>query len=139
MQTWKFDTKVLPATADDEAPDGSRVRKLLQLDDGGLAHFELAPRQTSTAISHGSVEEIWYFLSGSGEMWRKSGAAEETVDVRQGVSLTIPRETCFQFRSLGEEPLAAIAVTIPPWPGPEEATIVEGPWTPTVGNDADRF
>ena len=49
-----------------------------------------------------------------------------------GVSLTIPVGTRFQFRSFGPEPLAAVAVTMPPWPGEGEAMIVTGPWEPTV-------
>ena len=38
--------------------------------------------------------------------------------------LTIPLGTHFQFRSLGPGPLAAVAVTMPPWPGPDEAVPV---------------
>ncbi len=30
------------------------------------------------------------------------------------------------------EPLAAIGVTMPPWPGDGEASAVEGRWAPTV-------
>ena len=29
-------------------------------------------------------------------------------------------------------PLQVVAVTIPPWPGEEEAEPVSGPWTPTA-------
>jgi len=36
----------------------------------------------------------------------------------------------FQFRSLGAEPLAAVAVTLPPWPGEGEAYEVRGKWEP---------
>ena len=61
-----------------------------------------------------------------------AGDDEETVCVRAGVCFTIPLGTLFQFRALGEEALAAVAVTIPPWPGEEEAVIVPGPWQPTV-------
>ena len=35
-----------------------------------------------------------------------------------------------QFRNTGEEdPLEAVAVTMPPWPGADEAESVPGPWT----------
>ena len=44
----------------------------------------------------------------------------------------IPLGTTFQFRALGDEPLCAIGATMPPWPGPGEAVLAEGPWTPTV-------
>jgi hypothetical protein len=33
----------------------------------------------------------------------------------------------------GAEPLAAVAVTMPPWPGENEAYFVEGKWRATVG------
>jgi aspartate racemase len=127
-----FQTKPLPANRDVIAPDGSDVRVLLGVRGGGLAHFELAAGQTSIAVRHRSVEEVWYFLSGKGEMWRKSGDDEEVVAVSPAVCITIPLGTSFQFRAGGEEPLTAIGATIPPWPGAGEALIVRGAWEPTV-------
>ena len=123
-----FDTRRLPAEPDTIAPDGSAVRVLLGLAAGGMAHFELAAGQTSRAIAHRSVEEIWYVVQGRGEMWRKVGEREEIVVVDPGICLTIPVGTQFQFRAIGVEPLAAVAVTMPPWPGADEAYFVEGPW-----------
>jgi len=128
----KFETKRLPVNRDAIAPDGSDVRILLGLRGGGMAHFELSPDQTSTAVTHKTVEEIWFFLSGRGEMWRRTGDYEEVVPVEEGVCLTIPLGTHFQFRSFGDEPLAAIGVTMPPWPGEGEAMLVEGKWKPTL-------
>ncbi len=127
-----FATKRLPAARDVVALDGSDVRVLLSLRGGSMAHFALAPGQTSRAVTHRTVEEIWFFLSGRGEMWRKQGEREEIVPVEPGVCLTIPLGTHFQFRSFGDEPLTAVAVTMPPWPGEGEAVIVEGPWRPTL-------
>jgi mannose-6-phosphate isomerase-like protein (cupin superfamily) len=127
-----FDTKRLPVVRDAVAPDGSNVRILLGLKGGGLAHFELGPGETSIAVSHRTVEEIWFVLSGRGEMWRKQGDHEQVVPIDSGVSLTIPLGTQFQVRSLGDEPLAAIGVTMPPWPGENEAFEVHGAWTPTA-------
>ncbi len=97
---------------------------------GGLAHFELAPGATSTAVAHRTVEEIWYFIDGRGEMWRKLDDKEEVVSVEAGVCITIPVGTQFQFRSFGYYPLAAIGVTMPPWLGEGEAYEVRGPWIP---------
>ena len=127
-----FDTKQLPTARDVVAPDGSDVRILLGLKGGGMAHFELPPKQTSTAVAHRTVEEIWFFLTGRGEMWRKQNDREEVVAVEPGLCLTIPLGTHFQFRSFGGEPLAAVGVTMPPWPGDDEAFEVEGKWGPTV-------
>ena len=120
----KFETKRLPVARGAVAPDGSDVRILLGLQGGGMAHFELPPGQTSTAVTHKTVEEIWFFLSGRGEMWRRTGEHQEIVPVEKGVCLTIPLGTHFQFRSYGYEPLGAIGVTMPPWPGEGEALVV---------------
>ncbi|HSD51289.1 MAG TPA: cupin domain-containing protein [Candidatus Methylomirabilis sp.] len=125
-------TKRLPLRPDAVAPDGSDVRVLLQLRGGSLAHFEFAPGQTSTAVAHRTIEEIWFFMTGRGEMWRKLKDQEEVVSVDPGVCITLPVGTHFQLRSLGPEPLAAIGVTMPPWPGADEAYAVPGKWTPTV-------
>ena len=63
-----FETKLLPTDPDVQAPDGSDVRILLTRPAGGMAHFELAAGETSRAIVHRTVEEIWYVLGGRGEM-----------------------------------------------------------------------
>ena len=65
-------------------------------------------------------------------MWRQQEGHSEIVDVHAGVALTIPLGAHFQFRSLGDEPLSAVGVTMPPWPGDCEAIVVNGPWQPTV-------
>jgi mannose-6-phosphate isomerase-like protein (cupin superfamily) len=127
-----FETRRLPLDRDAVAPDGSDVRVLLQLAGGSMAHFELAPRQTSAAVTHRTVDEIWFVLAGRGEMWRRQDEHEDVVALETGVCLTIPRGTHFQFRALGEAPLAAVGVTMPPWPGEGEAVVVAGPWTRTV-------
>lgn len=129
----EFKTKQLSADPDVVATDGSNVRILLSLKGGSMAHFELDQKQISKAVTHQTVEEIWYFLGGCGEMWRKLGDLEEIVSVESGICLTIPVGTHFQFRSFGNRPLSAVAVTMPPWPGEEEACEVEGKWKPTVG------
>lgn len=128
-----FDTKSLPVAIDEVAPDGSDVRVLLGLNGGLMGHYELAPGQVSTAVVNRTVEEIWFFLSGQGEMWRKQESREESIPVEAGVCITIPLGTHFQFRAFGYEPLAAVGVTLPPWPGPGEAVVVQGKWEPTVG------
>ncbi len=127
-----FSTMRLPTARDGMAPDGSEVRILLSLNGGGMAHFKLGPNQTSKAVTHRTVEEIWFFLSGCGEMWRAQNSHEEVVSVASGVCITIPLGTHFQFQSIGDEPLEAIGVTMPPWPGEGEAIVVKGKWEPTV-------
>ncbi len=127
-----FETKTLGDRPDAVAPDGTLVRPLLALAGGGLAHFELPAGAISHAVAHRSVEEIWYFLSGRGRIWRRAGEKESVVDVAPGLCLTIPLGTHFQFRAEPQAPLAFLAVTMPPWPGGDEAFPVAGPWRATV-------
>jgi len=126
-----FKTLRLPAERTVVAPDGSDIRVLLGLAAGGMAHFELAAGETATAVTHRTVEEIWFVISGRGEMWRKQGEHEETVALEPGVCLTIPVGTQFQFRASSAEPVSAVAITMPPWPGDGEAVAVDGPWPAT--------
>lgn len=128
----EFSTRRLPQLPEAVAPDGTDVRNLLQLTGGSLAHFELAPGKTSTAVAHRTVEEIWYFIGGRGEMWRKQGEREQIVTVDPGLAVTIPLGTAFQFRAIGADPLTMVVITMPPWPSGDEADHVEGKWEPTV-------
>jgi mannose-6-phosphate isomerase-like protein (cupin superfamily) len=124
---------LLPVTHDAVAPDGSLVRLLAGLPAGGMAHFELDAGEVSIPQQHRTVSEIWYVLGGRGSMWRRSRAGEESeVDLRAGVALTIPVGTSFQLRNTGRVPLEAVGVTMPPWPGDDEAFTVEGPWEPLL-------
>jgi mannose-6-phosphate isomerase-like protein (cupin superfamily) len=116
------------------APDGSEIRPLIELGGGSFAHCTLQPQLTSLAVNHRSVDEMWYFLGGEGEIWRRQGEREEVVEVGPGVCLTIPQGTHFQFRSTGGEPLCFLIVTMPPWPGDHEAVGVVGRWKPSSGH-----
>ena len=126
-----FQAMQLPSARDVVATDGSDVRILLGLAGGTMAHFQLSPGHTSSAVTHRTVEEIWYFLSGRGEMWLKQEGREEIVPLERDVCLAIPLGTDFQYRSFGVEPLAAVSITMPPWPGDGEAVVVRGKWEPT--------
>ena len=121
----RFTARLLPAEPDTVAPDGSEVRVLAALDGGSAAHFRLAPGEVSRAGRHRTVEEIWYILSGCGEMWRRDDAREEIVALEPDLCLTIPVGTSFQFRAAGEAALSAFGVTIPPWPAGSDDEWVE--------------
>ena len=110
------------------APDGALVQVLLSLQGGSMATFTLQPGQVSAAVTHRSVEELWYVVSGRGRMWRRDAVHEETVTLKPGLSLSVPLGTAFQFRCDGDAPLVAVAVTMPPWPGEGEAVKVKGAW-----------
>jgi mannose-6-phosphate isomerase-like protein (cupin superfamily) len=127
----RFSHRHLAEAPDVMAPDGSEVRLLAASARGSMAHFRLAAGGVSRPVRHRSVEELWYFVSGRGEMWRKRGDDEVVLAVHAGMSLGIPAGASFQFRADGDTPLEAVGVTMPPWPGSEEAEFVEGIWEPT--------
>jgi mannose-6-phosphate isomerase-like protein (cupin superfamily) len=79
-------------------------------------------------VAHHGVDEIWYVLSGHGQMWRRQAEREETVGLSSGTCVSIPAGTRFQFRADRGGPLAAVGVTMPPWPGDGEAYEVPGAW-----------
>ncbi|MBV8472998.1 MAG: cupin domain-containing protein [Hyphomicrobiales bacterium] len=128
-----FETKTLGLAPDAVAPDGTAVRLLLALSGGSFAHFELPAGAVSQAVAHRTVEEIWYFVAGKGLLWRRDGTSESEVEVASGVCVTIPLGTHFQFRADADAPLAFVAITMPPWPGADEAFAIPGRWQATVG------
>ena len=129
----EFATLPLPAERTVVAPDGSDVRVLLALSAGGMAHFALPAGSASSAVVHRTVEEIWFVVAGRGEMWRRQGEHEEVVDLVPGTCLTLPLGTQFQFRASATEAVAAVGITMPPWPGADEAVPVNGPWPVVSG------
>jgi mannose-6-phosphate isomerase-like protein (cupin superfamily) len=132
-----FDTKQLSEGLDVLAPDGSEIRLLVRTTRGSMVHGLLPPGQVSRAITHRTVDEVWYFASGQGQVWRKQGADESVVDVRPGTSLSIPVGTQFQFRTTSAEPLQFVMCTMPPWPGEQEAVRVSDYWPVPAGENVD--
>src|SRR5579862_6373844 len=84
---------------DATAPDGSEVRLLTALKGGSFAHFTLGPGAISRAVRHKNVEEIWWFVSGEGALWRQEGDQEKIEPVRPGLCVAIPPGMAFQFRA----------------------------------------
>ncbi|MEU9128514.1 cupin domain-containing protein [Kitasatospora sp. NPDC048540] len=117
------------------APDGATVLPLLALDGlGSFARFDLPPGAVTRAVSHATVQELWYVTEGSGRLWRSQDGTQSTVDLRPGTAVSIPLGTAFQFRAepTAAGPLRIVAVTMPPWPqDTPEARPEQGPWTPT--------
>lgn len=113
------------------APDGSQIRYLHSLPGVSAVHCTLPVGKTSIPVRHRTVEEIWYFIAGRGQVWRKQNEREQVLDVAPGASLSIPLGTDFQFRNTGDVPLEFIIATSPPWPGEDEAIVLAaGRWAP---------
>ena len=123
-----MDTRSLPEGVDALAPDGSEIRLLASTARGSMVHCTLPPGRVTLAVRHRTVEEIWFCLEGEGEVWRREGAEEAVVPFRPGLSLSIPAGTHFQFRNPGRAPLRFVIVTMPPWPGEQEAERVTDHW-----------
>ena len=123
------------------APDGSEVRLLLTDEHGAnrcsMVEVSIAAGQASRPVRHRTVEEAWYVTAGPGEIWRCPPDASPVdvapVAVDVGDALTIPAGWAFQFRAMPDVALRFICVTMPPWPGMDEAVAVaEGAWPPTL-------
>jgi mannose-6-phosphate isomerase-like protein (cupin superfamily) len=110
------------------APDTSEILPLARLDGASMAHGTLGPGRVSSAVTHRTVEEIWYVLGGRAELWRKQGDREGIDEVGPGTSITLPLGTSFQFRTVGSEPFVFIMCTLPPWAGEDEAIHVPNYW-----------
>ncbi len=109
------------------APDGSAIRALVAASGGSLAHFTFQPGQTSTAVRHKRVDELWYVIGGEGELWLCEDGQETLVPVRPGVAVRILVGTSFQFRCTTQA-LEIVLTTLPPWQGADDAERVDGPW-----------
>ena len=114
---------------DTTAPDGSEIRFLVDhrhsARQASLVEVTLPSGQVSRPVWHRTVEEIWYILEGSGQVWRcPPDAGPESVApvmVGPGDALIVPANWRFQFSADEGGPLRFLCYTSPPWPGPEEA------------------
>jgi mannose-6-phosphate isomerase-like protein (cupin superfamily) len=125
-------TRSFPSAATDRSPAGAEIRYLMGGETGDMIHSTVPPGQVNRATVHATVSEFWFVLSGEGAIWRRDGTGEETTVLEHGVSIDIPVGTAFQYRCTGDAPLQFICVTMPPWPGHHEATVIEGPWQPNA-------
>jgi mannose-6-phosphate isomerase-like protein (cupin superfamily) len=87
-----------------------------------------AARRRLKAVAHRTVEEVWLVMKGRGRMWRKLGEVEETVELAPGVSIAIPVGAQFPVPQRRGGALDCVGVTMPPWPGMDEAYEVDGIW-----------
>ena len=103
------------------APDGSEIYyRVLNATRASLVEVVLPVGAVSRPVRHRTVEEIWYFLAGTGSVWVDG----EMHEVRPGSTVVIPTGGAFHFAATGEEPLRFLCYTSPPWPGDDEAEFV---------------
>ena len=127
-------TKMLALEADVIAPDGCEVRILAQTPRGSMAHFTLGP---GAGLARGGAPH------GRGGLVLPLGPGPDVASAgrragdRRGGAGRVARRSrsarTFSCATTATEPLAAVAVTMPPWPGDDEAYLVDGKWPASVG------
>lgn len=90
-----FTTRQLPEECEYLAPDGSEMRELVRSKGCNMAHCVLSPGIVSLATRNHPVEELWFILSGEGQIWRRMGEVEDITDLHSGTSLLNPPGTEF--------------------------------------------
>lgn len=123
----------LPDRPDDIATDRAEIRKLFATERASVVHCTLPPKAISRTVRNIETDEIWYFLRGHGEIWLREEGEVKGIEAKitPGVCLSIPMGVHFQYRNVGETPLAFLCVTMPPFQS-NEANIseVEAHWEP---------
>lgn len=123
-----METIDLPENVTAIAPDGSEIRELVKLSRGSMVHCRLPPGGVAAAVRHRSVQEVWYVLNGTGEVWRSFSGSERVDSVSRGISLSIETGAHFQFRNTGNDDFEILIVTMPPWTDASEAERVPDHW-----------
>lgn len=126
-----FNTGDLPPEYKYLAPDGSEIRLTFSMTFGSVCHCRLPTGGISKAVRHKTVEEFWYFIKGTGEVWRQIGTSEVITAAKPGIGLNIATGTHFQFRNTGSEALEFLIYTMPPWTDKSEAVEVDDKWVKT--------
>jgi mannose-6-phosphate isomerase-like protein (cupin superfamily) len=115
------------------SPLGAYIRYLMDGTYGVMIQSTVPPGMVGRACHFRTVEEYWHVLAGEGEIWRRAADGRESVTrLIPGVSIDIPLGTAFQYRCTGDAALVFTCTAMPPWPGDDEAVMVDGPWNPRV-------
>ena len=111
------------------SPLGAYIRFLVDGPHGNMIHSTVPPGMVGRACCFRTVDEYWFVLSGEGEIWRSAVDGRESI---LAVCVDVPLGTALQYRCTGDVPLVFTCTARPPWPGDDEALLVDGPWTPSL-------
>ena len=113
MSSWQ--TEDLPEAPNYTSPGGtSEIRLLPSFQSGELAHAKAPPECVAKPAILTGITEVFYVVGGSGELWRRQGESEETIELVVGRSPTIPPGVDFQYRT-HSDPLELIVFSAPRW------------------------
>lgn len=114
------------------SPLGAFVRHLMDGPHGNMIHSTVPPGMVGRACRFRTIDEYWFVLSGEGEIWRRATDGRESITrLIAGVCIDIPLGIAFQYHCTGDVPLVFTSTALPPWPGDDEAVIMDGPWVPS--------
>jgi len=116
----------LPVAADQRGVDGLSVRLLACHARAGLTHCTLGVGSISRAVRHRAVDVLWFVLAGQADVWRSVDGLEQVDRFVGGNSVHVAAGVSYQLRAITD--ISLLVVTSPPWPGPEEAIVVDGIW-----------
>jgi len=98
-----------------------------------MIHSTVPPGRWAALAASGPSTNIGMSSRVEGEIWRRAPDGRESVTrLIAGVCVDIPLGTAFQYRCTGNVPLVFTCTSLPPWPGDDEAMIVDGPWVTRV-------
>jgi mannose-6-phosphate isomerase-like protein (cupin superfamily) len=115
-----------------QSPAGAEIRLDLSNQLGSIAHLTMPKGKISRPVTHKTVTEYWYIISGQGEFWSSNESGVDTVSILEpGTVVEISLGTKFQFRAAETSELVFICMSMPQWPGDSEVTFLEkGNWEP---------
>lgn len=124
-----FTTANLATTTSFLSDDGSEIRPMPSIQGVESVHCRLPKGGAIQASEHRTVSQIWYVISGKGELWLKSHAKKETVlPLQPGVAVTVPLGYGFQFHNTGEQDLDIFIVNTTKWSGAGELIPIKNHW-----------
>jgi mannose-6-phosphate isomerase-like protein (cupin superfamily) len=122
---------------DGVALDGASIWLLPRTPFSSAIYCELTAGATSRATYNSWIHEIWYFVSGVGEMARWEFPSDPdpsaVVAVSPGLAVTIPPGVNFQYRSTDDATMSFVCAVAPPWPDPAANHLSKTQmWQPTL-------
>ena len=116
---------------DSVSPDGgAEIRHILQSPRGDLTHAVCAAGTTSATHHLPELDEAYYVLAGTGEIWRTTEQREAVTALKPGRWVGMPAGTRFQYRANQGCHVVFLVTVMPSWRPDLFHTVKDGRWTP---------